>query len=114
MTSELLAGLIRINLAAAVAIGLVIVARKPWRAVFGAQAAYALWAARWWDPNGPMRPLHRMNPTRVAWIIERAGTRLTRALIYDAVNKRDFASQTRTNRVAVKQREVSIVDRRVH
>src|SRR5690242_17936385 len=28
-------------------------------------------AARWWDPNGPMRPLHRMNPTRVAWIANR-------------------------------------------
>jgi 2-polyprenyl-6-hydroxyphenyl methylase / 3-demethylubiquinone-9 3-methyltransferase len=25
-------------------------------------------AARWWDPNGPMKPLHRMNPTRVEWI----------------------------------------------
>jgi 2-polyprenyl-6-hydroxyphenyl methylase/3-demethylubiquinone-9 3-methyltransferase len=22
----------------------------------------------WWAPNGPMRPLHRMNPPRVAWI----------------------------------------------
>ena len=22
-------------------------------------------AARWWDPDGPMRPLHRMNPARV-------------------------------------------------
>jgi 2-polyprenyl-6-hydroxyphenyl methylase / 3-demethylubiquinone-9 3-methyltransferase len=29
-------------------------------------------AARWWDPNGPMRPLHRMNPARIAWIVERA------------------------------------------
>jgi 2-polyprenyl-6-hydroxyphenyl methylase/3-demethylubiquinone-9 3-methyltransferase len=28
-------------------------------------------AARWWDPNGPMRPLHRMNPARIAWIAER-------------------------------------------
>jgi 2-polyprenyl-6-hydroxyphenyl methylase/3-demethylubiquinone-9 3-methyltransferase len=28
-------------------------------------------AARWWDPNGPMRPLHRMNPARVAWIADR-------------------------------------------
>ena len=28
-------------------------------------------AARWWDPNGPMRPLHRMNPARVAWIEEK-------------------------------------------
>ena len=30
-------------------------------------------AARWWDPDGPMRPLHRMNPARVAWIVERIG-----------------------------------------
>ena len=28
-------------------------------------------ATRWWDPNGPMRPLHRMNPARIAWIVER-------------------------------------------
>jgi 2-polyprenyl-6-hydroxyphenyl methylase/3-demethylubiquinone-9 3-methyltransferase len=25
-------------------------------------------AGRWWDPNGPMKPLHRMNPARVGWI----------------------------------------------
>lgn len=30
-------------------------------------------AARWWDPNGPMRPLHEMNPARIAWIVDRAG-----------------------------------------
>jgi 2-polyprenyl-6-hydroxyphenyl methylase / 3-demethylubiquinone-9 3-methyltransferase len=29
-------------------------------------------AADWWDPDGPMRPLHRMNPARIAWIVERA------------------------------------------
>jgi 2-polyprenyl-6-hydroxyphenyl methylase/3-demethylubiquinone-9 3-methyltransferase len=28
-------------------------------------------AARWWDPNGPMRPLHRMNPARIGWIMKR-------------------------------------------
>jgi 2-polyprenyl-6-hydroxyphenyl methylase / 3-demethylubiquinone-9 3-methyltransferase len=28
-------------------------------------------AARWWDPNGPMAPLHRMNPVRIGWIVER-------------------------------------------
>ncbi|MEJ0019178.1 MAG: bifunctional 2-polyprenyl-6-hydroxyphenol methylase/3-demethylubiquinol 3-O-methyltransferase UbiG [Acetobacteraceae bacterium] len=28
-------------------------------------------AERWWEPDGPMRPLHRMNPARVAWIVER-------------------------------------------
>ncbi|MHA1157215.1 MAG: bifunctional 2-polyprenyl-6-hydroxyphenol methylase/3-demethylubiquinol 3-O-methyltransferase UbiG [Alphaproteobacteria bacterium] len=25
-------------------------------------------AATWWDPTGPMRPLHRLNPTRLRWI----------------------------------------------
>jgi 2-polyprenyl-6-hydroxyphenyl methylase/3-demethylubiquinone-9 3-methyltransferase len=25
-------------------------------------------AARWWDPRGPMAPLHAMNPVRVGWI----------------------------------------------
>lgn len=28
-------------------------------------------AARWWDPNGPMKPLHRMNPVRTRWVAER-------------------------------------------
>ncbi|MBC7634453.1 MAG: bifunctional 2-polyprenyl-6-hydroxyphenol methylase/3-demethylubiquinol 3-O-methyltransferase UbiG [Acetobacteraceae bacterium] len=25
-------------------------------------------ASEWWDPKGPMRPLHAMNPARIAWI----------------------------------------------
>jgi 2-polyprenyl-6-hydroxyphenyl methylase/3-demethylubiquinone-9 3-methyltransferase len=25
-------------------------------------------APRWWDRNGPMQPLHRMNPARIGWI----------------------------------------------
>lgn len=25
-------------------------------------------AARWWDPEGPMRPLHDINPVRLDWI----------------------------------------------
>lgn len=25
-------------------------------------------ATRWWDPRGPMRALHAMNPTRIGWI----------------------------------------------
>ena len=25
-------------------------------------------ASRWWDPSGPMRPLHAMNPARIGWI----------------------------------------------
>jgi 2-polyprenyl-6-hydroxyphenyl methylase / 3-demethylubiquinone-9 3-methyltransferase len=28
-------------------------------------------ADRWWDPRGPMRPLHQMNPVRVGWINDR-------------------------------------------
>jgi 2-polyprenyl-6-hydroxyphenyl methylase/3-demethylubiquinone-9 3-methyltransferase len=28
-------------------------------------------AAQWWDPAGPMRPLHMMNPSRAAWVLER-------------------------------------------
>ncbi|GAN81692.1 bifunctional 2-polyprenyl-6-hydroxyphenol methylase/3-demethylubiquinol 3-O-methyltransferase UbiG [Acidocella aminolytica] len=28
-------------------------------------------AAHWWDANGPMRPLHMMNPVRAAWVAAR-------------------------------------------
>jgi len=27
-------------------------------------------AAEWWDPEGPMAPLHRMNPTRIDYLIQ--------------------------------------------
>ncbi len=30
-------------------------------------------AARWWDPEGPFWPLHRLNPLRLAYIQEHAG-----------------------------------------
>jgi 2-polyprenyl-6-hydroxyphenyl methylase/3-demethylubiquinone-9 3-methyltransferase len=29
-------------------------------------------AARWWDPQGPMRPLHDINPVRLEWIERQA------------------------------------------
>ena len=32
-------------------------------------------ASRWWDPTGPMRPLHAMNPARVGWIQARIAAR---------------------------------------
>jgi 2-polyprenyl-6-hydroxyphenyl methylase/3-demethylubiquinone-9 3-methyltransferase len=32
-------------------------------------------AARWWDPRGPMAPLHAMNPARMGWIIGRIARR---------------------------------------
>lgn len=28
-------------------------------------------ASEWWDPEGPMRPLHAMNPARIGWIMDR-------------------------------------------
>lgn len=32
-------------------------------------------ATRWWDPDGPMQPLHAMNPLRVGWIDRRIRAR---------------------------------------
>jgi len=32
-------------------------------------------AARWWDPAGPMRPLHEINPLRTDWIERRVPLR---------------------------------------
>ncbi len=32
-------------------------------------------AARWWDPRGPMAPLHAMNPLRVGWVDRRVRAR---------------------------------------
>ncbi len=34
-------------------------------------ARFATLADRWWDPAGPMAPLHAMNPARIGWV--RAG-----------------------------------------
>src|SRR5580704_947805 len=33
-------------------------------------ARFAAQAANWWDPAGSFRPLHRLNPTRLAFIRE--------------------------------------------
>jgi len=38
-------------------------------------ARFDAMAARWWDPRGPMRALHRMNPARIGWIVERVERR---------------------------------------
>ena len=31
-------------------------------------ARFSALAETWWDANGPMRPLHRLNPTRLSWL----------------------------------------------
>ncbi len=38
-------------------------------------------AAEWWNPDGPMRPLHRMNPARVHWIAGRVRARVPRGAV---------------------------------
>ena len=33
---------------------------------------FAALASRWWDPNGPQRALHALNPVRLAYVADRA------------------------------------------
>ena len=48
------------------------------------RAKFDALASRWWDPDGPMKPLHRMNPLRTGWIADRLGGRdLTGRTILD-------------------------------
>ncbi len=41
-------------------------------------ARFAVLADRWWDENGPLRPLHALNPTRIAFVRDRVAARLDR------------------------------------
>ena len=41
-------------------------------------ARFSRIAAEWWDPNGKFAPLHRFNPTRLAFVRERALARFGR------------------------------------
>ncbi len=41
-------------------------------------ARFAALADQWWDENGPMKPLHALNPTRIAFIRDRIAARLGR------------------------------------
>jgi len=43
-------------------------------------AKFGALANRWWDPNGPQRPLHELNPARLGYIAERSRLRGARAL----------------------------------
>ena len=36
--------------------------------------------AEWWDPEGPMRPLHKLTPFRTAWIWQQCATAFDRAV----------------------------------
>jgi 2-polyprenyl-6-hydroxyphenyl methylase/3-demethylubiquinone-9 3-methyltransferase len=41
-------------------------------------AKFAAMAEAWWDPEGKFRPLHRLNPTRLAYIRDAAAARFGR------------------------------------
>jgi 2-polyprenyl-6-hydroxyphenyl methylase/3-demethylubiquinone-9 3-methyltransferase len=41
-------------------------------------ARFSAMAAEWWDPSGPLAPLHRLNPIRLAWIKEQICARFGR------------------------------------
>src|SRR5262245_57633405 len=41
-------------------------------------ARFAAMAAQWWDPRGPMGMLHKLNPTRLAYIRDAACRRFGR------------------------------------
>ena len=40
----------------------------------GETARFGALADTWWDPEGPSRPLHLINPVRLAWMQQRLGT----------------------------------------
>jgi 2-polyprenyl-6-hydroxyphenyl methylase/3-demethylubiquinone-9 3-methyltransferase len=44
----------------------------------GELAKFATLGREWWDPAGPMAPLHKLNPVRVAYIRDRACERFGR------------------------------------
>jgi 2-polyprenyl-6-hydroxyphenyl methylase/3-demethylubiquinone-9 3-methyltransferase len=41
-------------------------------------ARFAALSASWWDEQGPMAPLHKLNPTRLAWIKQQVCDRFGR------------------------------------
>jgi 2-polyprenyl-6-hydroxyphenyl methylase/3-demethylubiquinone-9 3-methyltransferase len=41
-------------------------------------ARFSALAAEWWDANGPMRPLHKLNPIRLGWIKEQIAWQFAR------------------------------------
>jgi 2-polyprenyl-6-hydroxyphenyl methylase/3-demethylubiquinone-9 3-methyltransferase len=48
---------------------------RPSSVVAAEVARFDALAGQWWDPTGPMRPLHRMNPLRLGWIDSRVNAR---------------------------------------
>ncbi len=55
-------------------------ARSTWNIDTAEVAKFEAMAHRWWDPEGDFRPLHDINPARLAWIAERHPLAGARAL----------------------------------
>jgi len=53
---------------------------KPENVDRGETAKFDRLAARWWDPDGESRPLHDLNPVRLAYVAERVALRGARVL----------------------------------
>ena len=44
---------------------------REWYSIGRVKTRFDALAAQWWDPSGPMAPLHAMNPLRAGWINRR-------------------------------------------
>ena len=74
-------------------------------------AKFSAMAGAWWDPAGKFRPLHRLNPVRLAYIRDRAAARFGReALSPQPISSRESPasgfgeSASRPKRAAARSR----------
>ena len=44
----------------------------------GEVARFSRLAGQWWDPRGPMAPLHKFNPVRLAYVRDRTAAHFDR------------------------------------
>ena len=42
---------------------------------------FAALASRWWDPEGPQKPLHALNPVRLGYVAAACSARRWRARV---------------------------------
>ena len=45
---------------------------------------FLLWQRTWWDPNGPFKPLHKLNPTRITFVRDQICAHFERDPLADA------------------------------
>src|ERR1700742_3513270 len=57
-------------------------------------AKFTAMAETWWDPQGKFRPLHRINPVRVAYILDMVNAHFRKTDKADGQPESDIASTT--------------------